>query len=50
MFSGSPDDLYSFGKLGIGLVATLNDGAAAPEGKVIDDWKTVVRSKFCDFT
>lgn len=39
-----PADALNGGKLGIGLVASLNDGADLPEGKLINDWKTLVRA------
>src|SRR5688500_12558030 len=39
-----PAEALNGAKLGIGLVATLNDGADLPDGKVINDWETVVRA------
>jgi hypothetical protein len=39
-----PADALNRGQLGIGLVATLNDGADLPEGKVVNDWKTLLRA------
>lgn len=44
-FGGPPPvDALNGGKLGIGLVASLNEGADLPEGKLTGDWENVVRA------
>lgn len=39
-----PAEALNGGKLGIGLVATLNEGADVPEGKLTGNWEDVVRA------